>query len=270
MKTIAIANAKGGTGKTTTAVHLAVGLAKEGRRVLLADLDPQGSATAWLMGLDGAEGSKGTAEALQAGRILDEHVHQVEDRPGLELMPATAALPSADLVLANEVAGETILRRAFEKQRDRWDFVVLDCPPNIGLTVVSALCASDGVIAPVLGAYLSLAGLRRLEETVSRIRERLDVHTKVLGYVLFAADPREAITAEARDILKKEAGGKLFRAEVRVSTAAKALPARRETAWDEASADVRGAEDYRALLRETLMRLDGSAASSTRRRAKGA
>lgn len=264
MVTIAVANAKGGTGKTTLAVHLAVGLAREGRRVLLADLDPQGNASSWLLGALPVD-AKGTAEALSGGSIEPDFLRTPPGRERLSVLPATQALAGADLALAGEVAGETILRRALEKHAARFDYAILDCPPTMGLTVLNALCAAQGVVAPVLGAFLSLAGLRRLEETVSRIRERLHVPTQVLGYVLFAADPREAITGEARDLLRREAGDKLFKAEIRVSTAAKALPAHRKTAWD-AGVDDRGAEDYPAVIEEMLQRIRGKVGAVARKK----
>lgn len=264
MRTFAIANSKGGVGKTTLAVHLATGLAREGHRVLLADLDPQANATGWLLGpLEPA--ARGVADVLTKGRPPDAgELHPVPGRDGLTVLPSTPSLAGADLALAGEVAGETVLRRALAPLRTRFDFVVLDCPPTLGLTVLSALCAADTVIAPVLGAYLSLTGLKRLEDTCERIRERLGARTRVLGYVLFAADPREAITAEARELLEREAPGRLLSAEVRVSTAAKALPARRETAWDE-GADPRGAEDYPAVLAEIMARLEGGKTSKRAR-----
>jgi len=261
MKTLAIANAKGGTGKTTLAVHLATGLARQGKRVLLVDLDPQASATSWLLGI-GHDANVGTAEALLSKRIEHDHIRPIAGRDGLFLMPATTALAASEDVISRRPLAHLTLGKVLRGVAGSYDFAILDCPPAAGFYVVSALCAADGVVAPVLGAFLSLAGLRRLEEVVAEVREGLDSTTQVLGYVLFAADPREAITAEAREILGKEAGGKLYKAEVRVSTAAKALPARRETAWD-AGADPRGAEDYPAIMRETLERLDG-------RRQKGA
>jgi chromosome partitioning protein len=257
---LALANSKGGVGKTTTAVHVATGLARAGHRTLLVDLDPQANATAWLVSQVPPTATT-SAEALTTGRVDTGRLLgvPVEDgAPPLRLLPATAALASADLQLAGEVAGETLLGRALDGLAGEVDFAILDCPPNLGLTVLSALCAADGVVAPVLPAFLSLAGLRRLEDTCERIRVRLNVRTQVLGYLLFAADAREAITAESRELLRREAGEKLLTSEIRVSTAAKALPAHRRTAWS-AGADARGREDYEALVAELLERTRGLA-----------
>lgn len=253
MRTLAIANAKGGVGKTALAVHLAAGLARRGKRVLLADLDPQGSASTWLHGLDHV-GRLGMAEALVAKRINPDHVHPVPGYERLMLLPATPALEVSKDQIASRPLAHLTLRRALRDVAASYDFAILDCPPAIGFLTVAGLCASDAVVAPVLAAYLSLAGLRRLEDLVAEVRDGLESKVEILGYVLFAADPREAITGEARSTLQGATGAKLFAAEVRISTAAKALPARRITAWDE-GADSRGLEDYRAVLRETVAKL---------------
>ena len=255
MITLAAANAKGGTGKTTLAVHLAVGLARKGHRVVLVDLDPQGNATTWLLGQLGP-GTTGIADAiLRDGTIIPADLHTVPSEANLNVLPATATLSTVDFKLGTEVAGERALSEALAPLADRFDYAIVDCPPSMGMTVLAGLCAANAVLAPVLPAFFSLTGLRRLEETVARIRARLGAATRVLGYVLFAADPREAITAETRALLTSEAKEKLFNAEIRVSTAAKALPARRLTAWDP-GADTRGADDYEQILTEVLRRLD--------------
>lgn len=251
MQVIAVANAKGGTLKTTLAVHLAAGLARQGARVLLVDLDPQGNASTWLLGT--IPETPGAAEALR-GHLRLEDAHAVPERPGLSLLHGGPTLAGAEIALAAEVAGETLLRRALSRHVSRFDYVVLDCPPALGLTVVSALVAADGVIVPLPPAFLALTGLAHLEETLGRVGERLGAKARLLGAVLVAADPREAITGEIRGLLTAELGLKFYRAEVRVSTAAKALPAHRRTAWDD-GADPRGAEDYAAVLTETLKRL---------------
>jgi len=254
MRTVAVANSKGGVGKTTVAVHLAHGLALQGARTLLVDLDPQAHATAWFLGLGGGSGP-GLAEALLSRRIGEEHLREVEGRPGLSLLPASQTLAAAEHSLSKALGGQLVLRKVLATRARDYDFAVLDCPPALGFYVISALVASDGVLAPVPAAFLSLAGLRQLEEGVTQAREMLEVDTRILGYVLFAADPREAITAEVREALQQQAGDKLLRSEIRVSTAAKALPARQRTALDDGE-DERGREDYRALVREVRGRLE--------------
>ncbi len=255
MRTIAIANSKGGVGKTTLAVHLATGLARQGLRTLLVDLDPQGrgTATAWLLGTDHASAA-GAADALAAGRLLPEHVREVPGRPSLWVAPSTPRLAGDAEKLAHLMASHIRLRRALEHRADRWDYVVIDTPPTTGFYLLAGLCAADDVIAPALAAYLSTAGLSGLAELVEDARHMLGVDTRLTGVVLFAADPRESITAETRETLREVLGDRLFSAEVRVSTAAKSLPAHRSVAWDD-GADPRGLEDYGAVLAELINRV---------------
>lgn len=261
MLTLAIANAKGGTGKTTIAVHLAAGFASKGRRVVLVDLDLQAHATAWLGAPGATEGNGPTsAEALTAG-ALRGLPGPIPGHAGLTVLPATPALAQSDLQLAGEVGGTALLGRALASLDA--DLAILDCPPNLGITVLAALCASDAVLCPVAPAFLPLAGLQRVEDTVRKARERLDARVRVLGYVLFAVDNREGIAGEARQLLQGEKPDRLLASEVRVSAAAKALPATHRTAWD-AGADPRGADDYAALLAEVTQRLE----AVPRRRAK--
>lgn len=249
--TLAVSNAKGGVMKTSVAVHVATGLARQGARVLLLDADVQGNATTWLLGT--IPDTAGTAEALR-GTLPREAGMPVEGYPTLRVLAGGPRLAGADLTLAAEVAGETLLRRALARVSASYDYAVIDCPPAVGLTVVAALVAADAVLVPVLPGFLPLQGFAQLEDTRARVIERLGARADLLGVVLVGADPREAITADTRELLTRELGPRLFRSEVRISTAAKALPAHRRTAWD-AGADARGAEDYTAVLAETLRKL---------------
>jgi chromosome partitioning protein len=248
---LAIANAKGGTLKTTLAVHLAAGLAQKGQRVLLLDLDAQGNSTTWLLGT--LPETPGAAAALR-GQLRLEDAIAVPERPGLLVLPGGPTLAGTEIALAAEVGGETLLRKALGRHARHFDYVVCDCPPALGLIVVSALVAADAVLTPIPPSFLALHGVAALTETLGRVGERLGAKARLLGAVLVAADPREAITGEIRALLRRELGGTFYKAEVRVSTAAKALPAHGRTAWDD-GADPRGADDYAAVLRETLTRL---------------
>jgi chromosome partitioning protein len=250
MRTLAIANAKGGVGKTTLAVHLAVGLAQRGKRVLLVDLDPQGHATAWLLGIEHAV-QEGTFDAILGKKLQTSYIREVPGREDVSLLPSTQRLSAEDL-LSRRPYADRALAKALEGASGFFDYGILDCPPQAGFFMWSAFVAAEALIAPVTPAYLSLSGLRRLEELVGEVSEEKQI--RMLGYVLFGADPREGITAEARGILENAAKDKLFRNEIRISTAAKALPASKATAWDGA-ADERGREDYAKVLRETLARL---------------
>ena len=250
MRTVAVAGGKGGSGKTSVAVHLAVGLTRRRKRVLLVDLDPTRHASTWLLGP--LSEAKGVADVLLEERVKSEHRHLVVGAPGLEVLPATRALQSLDLKLANEPGGQFILRRALE-DLEAVDFTLLDCPPALGYFTTAAIFAADAILAPLTCSPLCLAGLELLEEHVALMSRRVKASAPRVDLLLFAADPREAITAETRALLESKAGKRLMRSEVRVSTAGKMLPSRRKTAWD-AGEDPRGAEDYAELLTESLAR----------------
>lgn len=251
MRTIALAMQKGGVGKTTLAVNLGAALAMARKRVLLVDMDPSASATGWLLGQEA--GGLGVAEALREEKIRGEHLREVEGRPGLSILPATRALQALDADL-REDAGHAVLRNVLRDVAARFDFVLIDTPPSLSSFTTSALWAADAVLAPVPAAVLPLGGLRLLEESIERLRRRVGLRARLVGAVLFAADPREAVTLEAREIVEKDRPRLLFKTEIRVSTAAKSLPASRATSLDP-GADPRGREDYATVLVELLERL---------------
>lgn len=256
MKTIAISNVKGGTGKTSTTVHFADGLARAGKRVLVVDIDSQSHATEWLgYSSHGAPRHATALDALTTG-ALPGPLLQVKEN--LFLLPADQRLAGAELQLAQEVGGTFLLRKALEPLARDLDLVLIDCPPNLGLTVLSALCAADAVVVPVVPSCLSISGLLKLEDAVSKVRERLGAPTRILGYLLFAADARENITAETRKVLRSSRGDLVFDAQVRISTAAKLLPARHVSAFEE-KYDPRGEADYRAVIDEMFTRLGKAA-----------
>lgn len=263
MRVIAIANAKGGVGKTTITVHLAVALSRDGYRVLCVDLDPQANATHW-MSADLSAAQQGVAEALIAETSLTpDFLVESDLAPGLMLAPSTRRMARLDHALASASGGQMLLNEALADLSGQFDFVLIDCPPNLGLPVLGALCAAQHVLVPVQAAYLSLAGLGRLNEVVTNTRKRLRVPTSILGYVLFASDAREAITSEVRDLLQAEYDDLLFKAAVRVSTNAKALPANRITAFTR-GADSRGRVDYELLAEELLTKLGAKSVAKRR------
>jgi chromosome partitioning protein len=254
MRVLMCGNAKGGAGKTTAAVHLAAGLASNGRRVLLVDLDTQGHASLWLAGRDARQGP-GLADALDAGELALELVRDVDGRPGLSLLPGGPALAPAELALARNPEGLLALRRLLAPHGRRWDVAVLDTPPHVGgVLTLAALVAADAVLGPFVPGFLALDGLGQLEERLAAARE-LGSRARLLGYLAVAVDGREGISAESLDLVKRQAPGKLLRNVVRVSTAQKALQGRRALAWDSGE-DERGAEDWRRVLAEVEARLE--------------
>lgn len=253
MRVVAVSGGKGGVGKTSFAVNVSSGLAKRGHRVLLVDMDPTAHATEWLAG-DSLKSRQGLGDVLREEHLNPNWLVAPGAREGLLLLPSTAGLAAEEMALASAEGGQAVLRGVLRACRHQWDFVVLDCPPSVGVLTINALCASDAVVAPVTASYLGLTGLALLRDSIERLRRRLQIPARLLGCVLFAADSRESITDETRELLDRQAPGLKFKAEIRVSTAAKALPARHLTCWD-IDADPRGAEDYAAVTDELVARL---------------
>lgn len=250
--TLALVNNKGGVGKTTSAVSLAAGMVEEGRRVLLADLDAQGSASLSL-GLSRADLRPGSAEV-----ILEGWAARTAVRPsyieGLDVLPGSMALASADLFLADVEGREAVLRSALSPIRGDFDVIILDCPPSLGLLTVNALTAADFFIVPMTPDYLALEGLVNLLEAVEKIREGIGKAAELLGVLLTLADYRLNVTDEIGGMIRKHYGKAVFRTEIRGNVKLKEAPSFGKTIFDYAGGSS-GAEAYRLLTREVLQRI---------------
>lgn len=204
---LALSNQKGGVGKTTTAVNLAASLAHLGMRVLLVDLDPQGNATSGL-GHDVGETPMGVYDALMGFRDLAA-VLQPTATPGLDLVPASADLVGAEVELVDEDRREQRLRRALNPVRDEYDFIVIDCPPSLGLLTLNALVASDGVLVPLQAEYYAMEGLGALLRTVQAVQRGLNPDLRREGILITMSDARNRL---CRDV--EEQARQVFQAEV--------------------------------------------------------
>lgn len=187
---IAVSNQKGGEGKTTTAVNLAASLAASERRVLLIDLDPQGNASS-SVGYARDEVTIGTYELMLGQASLDEAVQGTE-LPTLSVIPASADLTGAEIELVGADHRESVLRRALLRgdARSRWDFIVFDCPPSLGLLTLNALVAADAVLIPMQARYFSLEGLGALHGTIDAIRNSFNPNLVIEGIVFCMFDQR--------------------------------------------------------------------------------
>ena len=250
MFTVAVSSQKGGSGKTTTAVNLAAALGERGKRVLVLDLDPQCSASTWL-GVPG-EG-RGLLEVLADGAPLAALVRETS-APGVDLVPASVALVGAERLLAGKVGAEVALRRAVGRlPAGRWDFLLADCPPSLGLLTVSALAACSRVLVPVEASTMALAAVEQLAATIRDAREAYNPDLKLWAVLACRVDYRTNLAREVLAALHERYGaavlGSVIRETVRLREAwSFAKPV---TLYAPAS---RGAEDYRAAAAELLRR----------------
>jgi chromosome partitioning protein len=246
MATLCIANQKGGVGKTTTAVNLAAGLARRGRRVLLVDLDIQGSATATL-GIRIGDGDRSVADCLLQEQQI-EHVIRETGVENLLIAPAGESLALCDLQLASAMAREHVLDRILSTVGDKVDHVIIDTAPYLGLLTFNALVAAEHLVVPVSCEYLPILGLKLFTDTLERIRVRLGAQCNVLGYLLTMYDRREKITTEVEALVRKRFGASVFDHPIRINTRHKAAPSHRKTIYDFEGKTGKGRIDYEHLV----------------------
>jgi len=243
-------NQKGGVGKTTTAINLGAYMAQFGQRVLIVDIDPQANATSSL-GVDKNTVNGSTYEVL-LGSLSPEALPLRNERLGLSILPSSPALAGAEVELVNELARETRLKQAISRLDGRYDYILVDCPPSLGLLTVNGLVAArDGVVIPVQCEYLALEGLGQLTQTISRVRAALFPDLKVRGVVLTMFDPRTNLSTDVVEEVNKHFPKQTFHAviprSIRLAEAPSyGLPI---SAYAPASA---GAKAYEALAREVL------------------
>ena len=249
---LAIVNNKGGVGKTTSAVNLAAGLVAEGRRVLLVDLDAQGSASLSL-GLPRSDCLPGTSEVILKGLPVRDAVGRsyVE---GLDILPGSMGLASADLYLSDKNGRETVLKDALSPILADYDYLVLDCPPSLGLLTVNALTAADRFITPITPDYLALEGLVNFMEAAERIKAGIGTVAEPLGILLTLCDYRLNVTDEIKGMIRRHYGSLVFRTEIRGNVRLKEAPSFGKTIFDY-DAGSTGAEGYRNLTQEVLKKL---------------
>jgi chromosome partitioning protein len=245
-KVIAVSNHKGGVGKTTTTLNVGAGLAGLGKKVLLIDLDPQANLTS---SLDETDTEKNIYGALRG----DYGLTPIEITPTLSLVPSTLDLSGAEIELSSEAGREFILRELIEPMRKRFDYILIDCPPSLGLLTVNALTASDEVYIPLQAQYLALEGLTKLVEVVDKIKKRLNKKLAIGGLIVTQFDSRKTLNRDVADSVTTHFKGKVFKTKIRDNVALAEAPTSRSDIF-RYSPKSAGAEDYGRLCKEIVAR----------------
>jgi chromosome partitioning protein len=245
LRTIAVSNQKGGSGKTTTAVNLSAALGEQGHRVLLVDLDPQASASAWLGFRDS---DRGLLEVFTDNVHLGSITHHTRI-PNVDIVPASPWLVGVDKALAAEVGAETLLRTAFASLPARWDYVVVDCPPSLGLLAIAAFVACQSLLIPVETRVMALGGLTALLRTMERVRERLNPDLSLVGIVPCRVDLRTNLSRAIVRRLRERFADLIFDSTIRENVRLAEAPSFEQPITTYAPTST-GASDYRAVAAE--------------------
>lgn len=251
-KVFAIANQKGGVAKTTTAINLSACMTELGKRVLLVDLDPQGNASSGV-GVIKQKLSRCIYDVL-INDIPLEQVIMKTDQKGLKVVPARIELAGAEIELVAQNSREGKLRNAIETVKADYDFIIIDCPPSLGLLTLNALTAATDVIIPIQCEYYALEGLTLLMNTLERVRKHLNPNLTILGALLTMFDARTNLAIQVVDEVKKYFPRKVFRTIVPRNVRLSEAPSHGKAinTYDTRS---RGAEVYRDLAKEVLERV---------------
>ena len=253
-RVVAITNQKGGVGKTTTAINLAAALAAADRRVLLVDGDPQGNATSGL-GISVPAESASLYEVLLGAAPTADVLHRGVHLAKLDVLPATPDLAGAEVELVNEEGRETRLARALESERDNYDYILIDCPPSLGLLTINMLAAADSILIPLQCEYFALEGLTQLLRTVDMVRDALKPDLAVGGVLLTMYDSRLNLSRQVAEDAREHFGELVFKTAIPRNIRLAEAPSYGKPIllYDISSV---GASSYMAVAKEVMERVE--------------
>jgi len=250
-KVISIINQKGGVGKTTTAISLSAFLGKKRKKVLMIDMDPQGNATSGL-GIDKGKLENTIYDVLVNDVALSE-VILPSTAANVDIAPTNINLAGAEVELVSAMSREQILKNALNEVIDNYDYIIIDCPPSLGLLTINAATATEGIIVPIQGEYYALEGLTQLIETINIIKKKLNPNIEILGVVLTMFDHRTQLSRQVRNDVESYFGKKVFNTVIPRNVRLAEAPSHGKTICDY-DARSKGGKAYESLAAEVIKR----------------